>query len=229
MVWGKFLKVILFILFIFQKMNAIADYRIYHKNIQKAERFIFMDQKVEEGLKIYCQTFQEFDFVFAGDCVTALQIALYKGDKNQSLFFAEKAFKQGVTLYFLNKIDYIKQNKLWISAQVELQKAYKLSRQKYLHQIDTSMLHKVIEWYALDQLNKNGLTNKKETSKEYISRYKPIIGHVNEQVQKMIVLTGIPTDRLIGIDYDSTFFELGSSAKDLWQYYQSGIASCRID
>lgn len=200
-------------------MNATADYRIYHQNIQKAERFIFMDQKIEEGLKLYSQTFHEFDFVFAGDCVTALQIALYNGDKNQSLFFAEKAFKQGVTLSFLNRIDFIKQNKLWLSFHDDLQKVYKNARQKYLHQLDTSMLHKVIEWYALDQLNKNGLRYKKETSREYLSRSKPIIELVTEQIQKVIRTVGIPSDRLIGIDYDSNFYELGSSSMDLWQYY----------
>ena len=98
--WLGILKSILLLCTFAMSSEASSDYRLYHQGVQRAERLMFMEGNFMEGLAIYDRTFQDFDFVFAGDCVIALQVALYMRHKAYSFAFTKKAIEQGVSLSF---------------------------------------------------------------------------------------------------------------------------------
>ena len=102
------MKNLLFSIFILVNINVVAkDYSNYHRAINKAEEYIFVHNKIDSGISLYNKIFKEFDFVYAGDCLIAIQIALYANNEKAFLNFTEKAFQNGLMLRNFKKVYYI--------------------------------------------------------------------------------------------------------------------------
>lgn len=188
-----------FLAMIFPKKLMARDYLSYHNEINRAEEYIFIKNKIDSGLILYEKIFQEFDFVYVGDCVTAIQIALYKNDEKAFLSFTKKAFQNGLMLRNFKKIHYVKNNNLFLKDTLQFEKLYRNNRNHYLKRIDTNVLKEMYNLFAKDQLNKNKLENKNETNNEFKNRYFPVLNEISKHIKEIIFKKGIPLDRIIGI------------------------------
>lgn len=101
------MKSVLSLFFILLSTTIYAkDYSDYHRAINKAEEHIFIHSKIDSGINLYSKIFKEFDFVYAGDCLIAIQIALYANNEKAFLNFTEKAFQNGLMLRNFKKVYY---------------------------------------------------------------------------------------------------------------------------
>jgi hypothetical protein len=210
----------LFIIILFSANELFArDYTDYHKAINKAEGYIFLQNKIDSGLILYDKIFAEFDFVYAGDCITAMQMALYNNNEEAFLSFTKKAFQNGLMLRNFKKIYYIKKHALYLKDTLRFEALYRNNRSHYLKRIDTAVLKKMYYLKVDDQLNKNGLKNIKESRESYEKRYKPILTNVVKRLNEIVSDKGIPLDRIIGIDQKDIMKELKLSCPDLEEFY----------
>ncbi len=207
------------------KIVLAKDYSQYHSSINTAEYEIFVNKRFDSGLKIYERTFREFDFVFANDCITAMQIAVYS--KNEKLFlnFVGKSFENGVKLSDIDKIKYISQSRFYFDNKNRINELYRLGRPIYTRRINVRLLHKMYELYAHDQLVKNKLKNQSKYFKSG-KTYPQLISATIDELVHLCVTYGIPSDRLIGIDQNDIMAELKSTYPDLCDYYYQNVSTC---
>ena len=81
---------------------------IFKKNITRAEIAI-LDSNYNEASRIYYDLFQNYDFVFSGNCVSACQSAIAINNDTLAFYFAERAIKHGLKM---NQIEIEKTLKL---------------------------------------------------------------------------------------------------------------------
>lgn len=201
---------------------SAKDYSAYHQSIVKCEQLIFAENKFDSGINLYQKTFEFYDFVYAGDCVTAIQIALYHNDEKAFLSFTKKAFQNGLMLRNFKRIYYVKHHPLYLKDTSQFEKIYRENRPHYLARIDTATLKKMYTLYAKDQLVKNSLKKPGgtfESSAQYLKRYRPLITKTIAEFKNLVVAKGLPADRIIGIGQKDIMRELKTSAKDMEQYY----------
>ncbi len=136
------------------------NYVDYHKGINHAEQLIFVHHKIQDGLKVYDTIFNEYDFVYVGDCINALQMALYQNDEISFLNFTQKAFQNGLHLRNLKNIKYVKNHAIYLKDTSVIQHSFNRNRSHYVNRIDTSLLKEIVQLFTRDQLNKNGLKNR---------------------------------------------------------------------
>lgn len=205
------------------------DYFKYHEGIIKAEEQIFVKQQYDEGLKTYADVFKKYDFVFAHDCVMAMQIALFRNNEKLFLQFTTKAMQNGLTTKHLDSrvMTYFQTHPIYNKYKDSIVSIYKRNRPHYLKRIDTVALGKMTQLYCNDQLEKNPL---KSESWNNHKRYKPQITETMNQLRKLIDERGYPSDRLIGIDDQSLLRELGTTRMTPLDYYKKyvGDPCCNI-
>ncbi len=206
------------------------DYFKYHEGIITAEEQIFVKQQYDEGLKTYADVFKKYDFVFAHDCVMAMQIALYRNNEKLFLLFTTKAMQNGLTMKHLDSrtMTYFQTHPIYNKYKDSIASIYKRNRPHYLKRIDTVALGKMTQLFCNDQLEKNPLPNEGFTASD--KRYKPQIIATTEQLKALIAERGYPSDRLIGIDDQNLLHELGTTRMTPLDYYKKykGDQCCNI-
>lgn len=217
------LIVIFFIVFNFS--NAVfgnSNYFEYHKIINNAEKSIFINSNFKEGIRLYKIAFSEFDFVYAKDCLTAIQISLYANDEKSFIIFMKKGFENGLMLRHFRKIKYINSHQFYIKDSMMLVNIYHKHRQVYLKRIDTTALKLTYNIFAKDQLHKNSLiksNGKFESLIAHEKRYTPLIKSSILELRKLINEKGFVSDRIIGISQKDIMKELRLNSRDLEEYY----------
>lgn len=215
-------NIVVVIAIIFSNSSAAKDYSDYHKAINKAEEAIFIHNKIAEGLKIYDETFAAFDFVYAGDCRIALQIALYHNDEKAFLSFTKKAFENGLMLRNFRKIYFVKRQPIYQKDSLQIEELYKTARPHYLARIDTAALKKMYLLFVDDQLVKNDLKlpdGHYESVWNHKIRYRPLIAKTMAEIQKIINEKGFPGDKLLGLDQRDIMYELKLAEPDMEEYW----------
>ncbi len=178
------------------------DYRSYHRKINKAEKFFFIEQKADSALYLYEEVFQKYNFIFVKDLINASQIALYT--EKPYLKYIKQGFTHGL------KIEHLKQYPLFSSIyetlllDKELHEVYKKERATYLKQIDFDYLELIYMLAIKDQKEKHKKKNYKQKNKE-----------ITDKLIKLTLKKGFPGDKTIGIDNSTAFKEIGKSYKDL--------------
>lgn len=198
---------------------AAADYISYHKAVNKAEEYIFIHNQPDSGLAVYTQLFKDFDFVYAGDCMIALQIALLNGNEKAFVRFTEKAFRNGMMLRHFKRIYSIRKSPFYLKDTTRFERLYRECRPHYLKRIDTAVLRQMMQLFVDDQLVKNGPKNRTETERQYNERYTPLIALSFRQLNTIIMQKGFPLDQLIGIGQRDIMKELKIDAPDINEYY----------
>lgn len=193
------------------------DYREYHTQIIKAEEEIFVNNNLDRGLTIYLKTFREFDFVFASDCATAMQIALHRTNPVAFLYLADKGTQNGLLVNHLDKIPYISQHQMYLHYRDTIQKMVQRNRPQYLAGIDTGALKTMYMLYARDQAEKNGKKGTPFKERDHI--YEPLIARTMDELKQVILDRGWPSDKLIGIYQRNIMEELNIDAPELEDYY----------
>lgn len=201
------------------QFSFAQDYTQYHLSINHTEEEIFVKGHVHQGLQGYVDVFKKYDFVFMGDCITAMQLALYDNNEQVFLIVVTKAFQNGLMPrhFELHAMRYVRNHPLYIKNVDKIQKLYEGNRAHYLKRIDTVTLKKMICLYAYDQLSKN--PHPGESTPEYTLRYKPLITHTLSEVKKIIYQKGFPSDKMIGLDQDDIMRELHVDSFDAIDYY----------
>lgn len=210
------------LLILFSTTIYAKDYYDYHRAINKAEEHIFVNNKIDSGINLYTQIFKEFDFVYAGDCLIAIQIALYANNEKAFLNFTEKAFQNGLMLRNFKKVYYIKHHAFYLKDTARFIALYKSSRPHYLARIDTAALKKIHALKAEDQLVKNNIkwpNGQYESEREYKRRYTPFIENTIVELKKIAFEKGFPSDKIVGIDQSDIMRELKLSAPDMMEYW----------
>lgn len=215
-------SILSFIFFLFTTSIHAKDYSDYHKAINRAEELIFVNNKIDSGIHLYTSIFKEFDFVYAGDCLIALQIALYANNEKAFLNFTEKAFQNGLMLRNFKKVHYIKHHSLYLKDTSKFIQLYKSNRPHYLSRIDTAALKKIHALRAEDQLVKNNVrwpNGQLESEREYKRRYTPLIEKTIAELKKIAFEKGFPSDKIVGVDQADIMRELELTAPDMMEYW----------
>lgn len=196
------------------------DYFKYHEGIIKAEEQIFVKQQYDEGLKTYADVFKKYDFVFAHDCMMAMQIALYRNNEKLFLQFTTKAMQNGLMYKHFDSrmMAYFKKHPIYNKYKDSIAAIYRANRPHYLKRIDTVALGKMTQLFCNDQLIKNGLPTLSATNNK--RQYLPQIIETMHQLQKLIAERGYPSDKLIGIDCQNLLRELGTTRMTPLDYYR---------
>lgn len=198
-----------------------ADYTLYHKAINKAERQIFVSNQIDSGIQTYLATFKAYDFVYLQDCITAIQIALHAKNEVGFKAFVDKATQNGLmprhlaTFRYIAKHPYYAKHKSWIDS------VYNINRPRYLKRIDTALLKQVTYLYANDQMQKNQRKDGSETIFTNNRRYKLHINQIIGELKELTYAKGFPSDKLIGIYQKDIMKELGLKSPDLIDYYKN--------
>ncbi|MDI9319946.1 MAG: hypothetical protein QM530_05655 [Phycisphaerales bacterium] len=215
-------RLLLFTAIYFVSLQSIAqDYREYHKAINKAEEFMFIKGDIDLGIKIYNNIFNSYDFVYTGDCLIAMQMALYKNNERAFLNFTKKAFQNGLSLKNFKKVWYIKNHNFFQKDTIFFEKIYSENRAHYLNRIDTNILKQIYYLFMDDQLEKNSIKKNgiKENNQEFEMRYKPALNRIMNKINEIITSNGVPLDRIIGISQKDLMKELKVNFPDLMDLY----------
>ena len=195
------LKSILF--FCISQISYSQNYIEYNKLITKAENYI-LDSNYNEALANYKEAFEQFDFVFAKHCYTALQIVSLSKDSSETIFFLRKSIKQGLELDLLNNapfISNISQNSWWNNF---VKKEYDSLHTIYLSKINIRLRDQLIKLATIDQLYTKKLNKYRFRIIPQIIAYhnwKKEIGKLVEiELLPMIEKYGFPGEKLVGIN-----------------------------
>jgi len=179
------------------------DYSNYHIQINKAEKYYFLQNNVDSCLYVYDKTFKEYNFIFLKDIVNASQIAFYS--KRDYLKYIERGFEFGLKIEHLKQIDLYKPIYEKLLKDKKLKQIYLIKRKKYLSKIDVDYL----DWAynacindQIDKLNENYESKKRKTF---------------NIIKNKIIEKGFPGEKLIGIPDSLIFKELKSVKKDFYQ------------
>ena len=82
------------------------NYVIYHRQIVQAEKLI-VNEKFEDALKIYEQTFSTYDFVFLREYKVATQLALQVGNHERAFAYLRKGISAGWSRKSIRKNKYL--------------------------------------------------------------------------------------------------------------------------
>lgn len=206
---------------------AQKSYFEYHTQINLTEKMMFVDNNVKGGLAQYESVFSAYDFVYAGDCIIAVQMAIYGADKTRFQYFVRRAFENGVSWKHLRGIPYIAKSDFFTRDSAILKSYYPNARKKYLSRIDTEALKEMYHIFYDDQLNKNLLKEGTETHQAFVERYRPVFANLIGRVNKLISRIGLPMERNLGLTQQNIMSELKLDCPDLLDIYYRNKNSCR--
>lgn len=193
------MNIYLFLLFFtFQSQSKSTDdatknYFQYHEWVNKAEALYFFENKIDSSLYYYDKTFEAFEaFIFVKDLLNAAQIA--KFNKKEYKHYIEKSFKYGLKLENLSSVPLLKED----IKQYQDSEIYRLSRSEHVQKLDVAYLDYIQKLAVEDQFRKYD----KNTYRHYLRDRR-------FQLRKKIFEKGFPSDRVIGLNDDSIFKELG--------------------
>lgn len=203
------MKYLLFLYFFVMSGFVFSqNYIDYNRLITRAENHI-LDSNYYEALANYKEAFEQFDFVFAKHCYTALQIVSLSKDSTETIFFLRKGIKQGLELDLLNNapfISNISKNSWWNSF---VNKEYDSLHTIYLSKINIRLRDQLIKLATLDQLYTKKLNKYRFRIIPQIIAYrnwKKEIGKLVEiELLPMIEKYGFPGEKLVGINSNISF------------------------
>lgn len=178
------------------------NYIDFQKNITRAEIAI-LDSNYTEASRIYYDLFQNYDFVFLGNCVSACQSAIAINNDTLAFYFAERAIKHGLKM---NQIETEKTLKLlqtkpqWKAFSAN----YDSLRAIYTKSVNWELRKKINELNDRDQLwrDRHEIQWWNLLWKPLIKRrwYKELEKIVEIELVPLINQYGYPGEKLIGID-----------------------------
>lgn len=178
------------------------NYIDFQKNITRAEIAI-LDSNYNEASNIYYDLFQNYDFVFLGNCVSACQSAIAINNDTLAFYFANRALKHGLKM---NQIETEKTLKLlktkpqWNTFSAN----YDSLRAIYTKSVNWELRKKINELHDRDQLWRD-----RHELQWWNLLWKPLIKHrwykelekiVEIELVPLINHNGYPGEKLIGVD-----------------------------
>lgn len=183
-------KILLFCL-LFAKLAQAqnVNYEYYHDDVNQAE-VLFLKEQYSESIDLYKRIFQQYQFVFAKDCVIAAQISLLANDSINTSFFIKRAILQGVKIDFFSKVS-IFSSFVNSYSWLKIQKDYTTLRKQYFKNIDFERKRKWASRYNLEQELKHVKTLRAYKAK--------MLENVNAIIEECKTV-GYPGEKMLGID-----------------------------
>jgi hypothetical protein len=184
------------------KLHSQVNYVEFHKKISLAEQYV-LDSNYSNASRVYFEAFQQFDFVFLGNCITACQTAIKSENDSLAFYFLERGVKHGLKLSSI-KSDGLLQKLVSKSSWNDFEKKYDSLRTIYINAINWELRGKINELHALDQKWRN-----KHELHSWNFLWRPIIGLqwrkvvrriVENELMPLINKYGYPGQRLIGVE-----------------------------
>ncbi len=163
-----------------------TNYRIYHQKIIQAENQIFLEENQRVGLKLFKETFQEFDFVFVDDCIEAFQLALVFGEEEQAVFFLKRAMDNGLQLSLLKHLNCTcTHNKMEQMRQYEKAKKAKQLVKGLLDPVPVTIYQNFVQKHAVELTDYEQQAFRKYTSRIDRTLLQQLLNrHIKEQAYK---------------------------------------------
>ncbi len=193
------------------------NYRDYHNLINKAEECCFIKNNVDSCFYYFTKAFSSYDFVFAKDCIEAAQIALNNNRENLLFDFLKKAFQNGFKLSNLYDIT----NNEGFTASFyridttsnfynRLLKMYPEARKHFIKRINFGVLNIITRIAAIDRAYK---------SNPYDYFTFSIFEKNFKSIDSLLKLDLFPSEKIVGIDQENIFKEMGIPFHDLNDWY----------
>lgn len=175
---------ILFILTL--SFGNAQNYMDYHRSINNVEWEI-VNEKFDIAFAQILPLFDQYDFIFLKDILTAAQLAVLNKQEGKAFKFLSLALQNGWNEKCIRRypiLDNIKDSKNWKALKGNAV-SYHLSYQK---KIDHGYLSKFSDYYNVEQSSKRTIG------------YHKVVNTNFAKIQKFIREEGFPGDRLIGVD-----------------------------
>jgi hypothetical protein len=186
------------------QQNDHENYWNYHNLICKAEIAFYLNNDIDSCLYYYNQAFNTYSFNYVHDLVNAAQIACFS--KKEYKPFVYKGLHYGLKSSHLKQIPLLTEIIQEIE-NFEKTAEYKAIRQNYLSRLNFDYLNWIYDLGIEDQMEKIKEENIYEI---YTQKYIKVLIEKNS-------LYGFPSNRTIGIDDATIFFEIGMPELDLNQ------------
>ena len=200
-----------------QPNNAEENYWQYHKWVMQAENAFFENNNIDSCLFYYDMAFDNYSFNYVNDLVNAAQIAYYT-QKNESSYhhghgfehYIHKAVKFGLRSSHIQRIPAWKDSDVYVDFQkFEKTQEGLAYHREYLNSINVDYLCLIYNLCIEDE---------KMTLDKYeditTNRYIDSILMWNDRLLYYIEEYGFPGQKLLGIDDDKLFEELGIPCLD---------------
>ena len=198
----KYSLIFIIILSSFISPSQTLNYNKYHRNINKAEIFFYLDNNVDSCIYYYDKTFEEFkDYIFLRDIINIIQIAYYS--KKPYKKYIKKGFRFGLKLEHLKTIPLLSKIYNALTKDNSLLSYYKREREQYLKSINFDYLIKIYKLALQDQVDKN--------TKEYGKISTSNIILLKNYTKKY----GFPGSKILGIGDSHIFSEVRTEYYDI--------------
>lgn len=177
------------------------NYNKYYTGILEAKSAILKND-FELASKLYFETFESFEFVFARDCYNALEISCKINNYEKIYYFYSRCLKQGIEFDYLNSLEALKNFKntdFWniiLKEKDNYKLHYKNSINWNIREEITQMFNEDQEIRDLAYKNRWNLFKLRKINKKWKALNK-------NQAERIIEITrnlGFPGEKIIGID-----------------------------
>jgi len=168
--------------------------------MNKAESKFFINKDVDSSLNFYDKAFENYDFIFVKDLLNAAQIACFKNKPFEK--YVMRSFDFGMKTEHFNEYPILKKSVTEILKKEWVEDTIKIKRKKYLVKLDLNYRSWIYDIAIEDQLSKS--------EPGYSKKVNFLLGRLGSRIRD----TGFPGERIIGIDDDSIYGELGHPELD---------------
>lgn len=213
----KLITVLLFPLYLVAQPYAGDNYWQYHQWIAQAENAFFVDNNADSCLYYYDLAFDNFEFNYVNDLLNAAQISFYTSKnrfpyypKHNYEYYLHKGVKYGLRSKHLAFIPMWAESEVLKDFQVyENSEEGKQRHRYYLHSISTDYLCQIYDLCIADQ---KMVLVEYENSEN--NPYKDSLLVWDMKYQQLVQKYGFPGQKILGIDDNQLFDELGISCLD---------------
>lgn len=195
------MRVLITIAYVFILQTSFGQsYLGYYAQINEAKR-LALDSNYQQAALVYKQTFEEYDFEFARDCINAMEISSFAHQDSLTFYFVKCALKRGVPITYFkqsSKLQSFRSTPYWHA----LVKEAPTLRSEYNASISIEIRDEINAMFKADQQ----IRARYYQWSNYL--FRPMIGKKwrelnQQQVLRLIEITqqnGFPGEWLIGID-----------------------------
>lgn len=176
------------------------NYVHYHNQINQANLLALNGDFAAASLQ-YKNTFDQYDFEFARDCINALEVSSKTNHDTLTAFFARCALRRGVPLSFLIKLkalDTFRYTANWQEVVMETESLH----EQYLQSINIDVRASINQMFKEDQaLRKQYYSWYNIIKRPWLNKKWEVLNH--QQMLRLYEITleyGFPGEQLIGID-----------------------------
>ncbi|MCL2073795.1 MAG: hypothetical protein FWH18_07735 [Marinilabiliaceae bacterium] len=176
------------------KLLFSQNYIEYSKIKWKAVDCI-IDDKFHESQIYFDSLYNNYDFIFAGDCFYALKVAILNNDSVGASKYLLKGISMGLPVESIKKDIFINKNlnfDLWQNINREIIDSL---LEIYYGRINNDLLQKIIPMFELDQK----VTNQVNKSFLYYFKWRRVTKINAKIVKGMINEYGFPGEKIVGV------------------------------